>query len=244
MKPISSPTAPKPKHRLLAQSRQWHKWGGLVAGAFLLVTGATGIVLNYKQPLFSAFGLDNPPPKPEPAKSGSELRTPVLSTGTGLAELPVSLEQVLAIARGEWGDVPLERIELKAERGQMIYKLKRAGGHELWVNAADGSHFFKDQYERIGKAGADGVPGRTTDWGKILIDLHTGKIGGEVGKAIMTLAAALLLLLTLSGVYVWVKPLLIRRQNARANTHGRANATLTMAETTPTPARERKLVEV
>ncbi|HEY9173121.1 MAG TPA: PepSY domain-containing protein [Verrucomicrobiae bacterium] len=109
--------------------------------------------------------------------------------------------------------MPLKRIELKAERGQLIYKLRRAGGSELWVNAADGAHFPKGQYERIVRAGADGVPVRTTDWGKILIDLHTGKIGGEAGKAVMTCAAVLLLLLTCSGVYVWLKPLLIRRES-------------------------------
>ena len=82
---------------------------------------------------------------------------------------------------------------------------------ELWVNAADGSHFTKGQYERIARAGADGVPVRTTDWGKIRIDLHTGKIGDDVGKAVMTYAAVLLLLLACSGVNVWLKPLLIRR---------------------------------
>jgi hypothetical protein len=32
----------------------------------------------------------------------------------------------------------------------------------------------------------------------------------------MSFAALLLLLLTLSGVYLWLKPLLIRRQSARA----------------------------
>jgi uncharacterized iron-regulated membrane protein len=222
MKNHSAPT-PKPKHRLLNQSRQWHKWGGLVAGLFLLIVGATGIVLNYKQPIFSALGLEKKFPKPEPGKGGEPKTAKAeFSTGTGLAGLPVSLERALEIARAEWGDVRLERIELKTERGETLYKIKQKGGSELLVNAATGTHFTKGEYERVGKAGADGTPVRATDWGKIMIDLHTGKIGGEVGKAIMTIAAVLLLLLTLSGVYMWLKPLLIRRQNAQAKARATA----------------------
>jgi hypothetical protein len=65
--------------------------------------------------------------------------------------------------------------------------------------AATGTHFVKGEYERV-KAAPDGtVVARTTDWGKVMIDLHTGKIGGEIGKTIMTGASALLLLLLVSG---------------------------------------------
>lgn len=63
----------------------------------------------------------------------------------------MSVGRALAIARAKWGDVPLERIELKAEREQVIHKLKQPGGGELWVNAADGSHFTKSQHARIGQ---------------------------------------------------------------------------------------------
>jgi hypothetical protein len=129
--------------------------------------------------------------------------------------MPVKLESALEIARAEWGEVPLERIELKDERGGLFYKLKKRRGAEMWVNATTGAHFLKSEYERVGKAGADGAPMRRTDWGKILIDLHTGRIGGEVGKAIMSVAALILLFLTASGVYLWARPLLIRIGSAR-----------------------------
>jgi uncharacterized iron-regulated membrane protein len=189
----------------------------LIAGLFLLIVGASGIVLNYKQPIFSALGLETKLPKPEESAGDPAGSAKIeFSTRTGDAAMPVRLERALEIARAEWGNVSLERIELKAECGDVLYKLKRKGGDELWVNAATGAHFSKGAYERLGKPGADGLPVRQRDWGKILIDLHTGKIGGEVGKAIMSFAALLLLLLTLSGVYLWLKPLLIRRQSARA----------------------------
>lgn len=97
----------------------------------------------------------------------------------------------------------------------MLCKIKRKDGEELWLNAATGAHFIRGRYERIRLPGRNGVPARQTDWGKILLDLHTGKIGGEPGKALMSMAALLLLFLTASGAYLWAKPLLIRRRNAR-----------------------------
>ena len=76
-----------------------------------------------------------------------------------------------------------------------------------------GKSFVKGEYELITKAGSDGKPGRRFDWGRLLLNLHTGKIGGEAGKIVMSLAALTLLFLTASGVYLWAKPLLMRRQN-------------------------------
>ncbi|MCL4786447.1 MAG: PepSY domain-containing protein [Verrucomicrobia bacterium] len=233
----SSPN-PKPKNWLLAKSRQWHLWGGLIAALFLLIFGTTGIVLNYKKPVFTALGLEMK--QPETKINESQFSKPksahaTLTTTTGLAAVGVNLDGALAVARTEWGETTLERIELKEERGEWIYKIKAKGGGELWVNATTGSHFLKGEYERIGKTGADGTPARSTDWGKILIDLHTGKIGGETGKAIMSVAALLLLFLTVSGVYMWLKPLLIRRQNAKAKA-GTAASQPAHIPTTPTPS--------
>src|SRR5690349_21525766 len=95
-KPAASP---KQKNWLLAQSRQWHKWGGLIAGLFLLSVGATGMVLNYKQPIFSSLGIElkrdrdaSPLPKAKPAGEVT------LTTGAGVAGGTVSFEQALAIA--------------------------------------------------------------------------------------------------------------------------------------------------
>jgi uncharacterized iron-regulated membrane protein len=206
--------AAKPRNWLLAKARQWHAWAGLGAGLFLLISGTSGIVLNYKQPIFSALGLETRPTKPAKEIAREKTGTPrgqsALTTGTGVSGERMSLDCALGIARDEWGDVPLEWIQLKAERGELTYKFKERGGDELWVNAVDGSHFVKGEYERIGKNGA-----RSTDWGRVILNLHTGKMGGATGQAVMSLAALLLLLLAASGIYMWLKPLLIRRQNAK-----------------------------
>jgi hypothetical protein len=196
-------------NRRLKLFRQWHMWGGLAAGACILLAGVSGVVLNYKQPVFRALGLERKAMPDEPAREKSSPPAVKITTATALHTLPVTWERALELARAEWGDTPLERLELKAEAGEITYKLKRKGGGELWVNAVTGDHFFKGEYEkRLSKAGPV-----QTDWGKILIDLHTGKIAGATGKAVMSVAAVMLVFLTLSGVYLWVKPVLIRRRN-------------------------------
>jgi len=238
---LSDRPAPKPKHWLLAKSRQWHLWGGLIAAIFLLVVGATGIVLNYKKPIFTALGIerDQKEMKMAGGESGKmekpekrDKKSSQLNTTTGFAAATVSMDQALALARENLGEVALERIELKDEHGELIYKIKSRGGEELQINALTGTHFIKGEYEKVKASPEGAVMARTTDWGKIMIDLHTGKIGGEVGKALMTIAAVILLMLTFSGVYMWLKPLLIRRENAKA----KARAAVTSSAGVAPPA--------
>jgi hypothetical protein len=239
----NTPVAPKSKSRWLTQSRRWHKWGGVAAGLFLLVAATSGIILNYKRPIFAALGVElnarelrtSDGRSRSPKSQDNYTATP--TTVDGLSKVAISLEQALALACESWGDVPVERIELRADRSGLLYRIKARSGEELQVNATTGTHFVKGEYEKV-KATADGkVAARTMDWGRIILDLHTGKIGGEVGKAVMSFAAFLLLWLTLSGVYLWLKPLLIRRKSARnklaLERTGKADG--------PAPAQPRKL---
>lgn len=217
-----STTAPKSKLWLLAKSRQWHLWGGLFAGLFIVLAGASGIVLNYKKPIFNALGLESNFPKSVPeskAKSTTQPAVPPVRLTTDDATTTataVIMQRALTLARAEWGETRLERIELKDEHGELLCKVKNVDGAELWLDAVTGNHFLKGEFEKIGKKGADGMPVKQFDWGKVILDFHTGKIGGEVGKVIMSLAALMLVFLTASGVYMWLKPVLIRRKNAKA----------------------------
>lgn len=220
MSSVKNPGAPESSHRRLAQSRRWHKWGGVAAGLFLIVLGTTGIILNYKQPIFAALDIPtkrdrDSSPLPPHATSAN-----VAFTTDGIAGGSVTFERALVIAKAEWGDVALERAEIRTERGGVIFRFRSMNGDELWVDAADGRHAKKGEYERLNHTESGDAPTRSTDWGKILIDLHTGKIGGEAGKAIVSIAGILLLLLTLSGAYMWLKPLLIRRENTRKQAVG------------------------
>jgi hypothetical protein len=263
--PVPPSAVPRPKHRLLALLRRWHLWGGVIAALFLLVFGLTGIVLNYKKPIFLALGLEpQPTPKAGTARpdqreaagrpAAAEAQAGRFTTTTGLAAAGLGPEAALALARSELGEVPLERIELKQEAGTLVWKIKSRDGREVVVNTATGLAVTKGRYEKLGAADATGQPARTFDWGKFFLDLHTGQIGGEIGKAVMTVAAGLLLFLTGSGLYLWLKPLWIRRANARARAAApgvewarAAGSTATGATgATPHPpkaARPRELVE-
>lgn len=225
----ATPTGPRPANRLLAALRRWHRWLGVGAALFLLVFGLTGILLNYKKPIFTALGLESQPASAKPDSSGeadiisdrpavpTDNRAPNrFTTVTGFDAAIVSPAAALEIGRRELGEVALERIELKQERDSLVWKIKSRAGREVLIHAATGRAFVKGAYEKLGPPDADGRPAQSFDWGKFFLDLHTGKIGGEVGKAIMTVAAAGLLFLTVSGLYLWIKPLFIRRANARA----------------------------
>src|SRR5262245_46826198 len=100
----------------LAQVRQWHKWGGLTAGLLLLVSGTTGMVLNYKLPIFAMLGVElkrgERDASPLPASESPDKVK--FTTDAGISGAAVDFAGALAIARAEWGDVPLERVEVRS----------------------------------------------------------------------------------------------------------------------------------
>lgn len=203
---LTKTAVPRPKHWLLLKTRQWHAWAGLFAAVFLLIASLTGAVLNYKKPVLQALGLEKAPIK---AGATSEAFLDAWTAET-IGQMPVGFGQAIKLAGARFGNTPLERVELKGEHGDWVYKVKARNGEEVWISATSGAQMVKGEYEKVYK-GADGVPEKRFDWGKVLIDLHTGKIGGPIGRALMTAVAIILSWLTLSGLYVYVKPKLIRR---------------------------------
>ena len=200
------------KNWLLIKFRQWHSWGGVFLSFFILLVATTGIILNHKD-LFLHQG------KKEKAASG------LLTSTTDLATVPVSFARALELAKGHFGDVPLEKIELKDEQGHLIYKVIKGEGEELRIDArtADMSTKYGMSLSKTGKT--------TLNWGKIIDDLHTGKILGLFGKLTVDFTSGVIIALTLTGIYLWGVPLLLKRrnalkrQNAAAAQHGRPAAT-------------------
>ncbi|MEE8058153.1 MAG: PepSY domain-containing protein [Pseudomonadales bacterium] len=47
--------------------------------------------------------------------------------------------------------------------------------------------------------------GSELDWERVLLDLHSGRLGSQFGRWLMDSAAVLLILLACSGVWVWVR---------------------------------------
>jgi uncharacterized iron-regulated membrane protein len=215
------------KNWLLIKVREWHSLLGVWISAFVMLVCASGIYLNHKD-LFR-FGpaekqvesgkVDAAGKAAASAKRpGDKATSTVLTTATAVAELGISLPRAMELARAELGETPLETIELKHEKGRYIYKLKLGRGNELLVDARTGELTRKMKEDRAeykaeepDKAGLGGY-----DWGKIIKDLHTGKIGGEAGKLLTDAVALVIMGLTLSGLYLWYVPKYRKRKAEQA----------------------------
>ncbi|HVJ69381.1 MAG TPA: PepSY-associated TM helix domain-containing protein [Caulifigura sp.] len=216
---MSSETAkPRNKNWLLVKFREWHSWGGLFLSVFILIVAVTGILLNHKDLLLHG-------------KSEKKIGSGLLSATTDLETIPISFARAMELAKEQYGDTPLEKIELKDEHGVLIYKVAKGEGEEIRINATTG-----DVTSKYGKVLAGRGKGEL-NWGKIVDDLHTGKIFGTAGKLTVDLTSIVIILLTLSGIYLWAVPWLRKRKGRKR----RAENPLPVAR----PAvRERQPVEV
>ena len=206
-----TPTPSTNKNWLLVKFRKWHSWGGLFLSVFILLVAVTGILLNHKDAIFH---------RGEKGEGPSGL----LASTTNLAAVPITFERALGLAREHYGDVPLEKVELKDEHGQLMYKIARGHGEEIHIDATSGAMTSKYGM-KIAAAGTTSL-----NWAKIVDDLHTGKIFGTAGKLTIDATSGVIILLTLSGIYLWGAPLVRKRQNARNRQTAEARAPSSPAE--------------
>jgi hypothetical protein len=197
---------PEPSNGLARRFRKWHSVLGAFAAFFLAVVGLTGIFLNHKL-FFSRLLAGDPADSPKVASA----RQKDGSSESGLwlediAGLPVGFDRALNLAAEHWGKPRIEKIELKDEKGELIYKVKQPDGLELLISATTGAIVERGHYEKLGMPGPDGQRARSFDWGKLMLDLHTGKIVGEPGRYASTAVSLVLLTLTWTGVWLWLKP--------------------------------------
>ena len=222
--PAAAPVTKPNPNALLLFWRKAHTWIGLFVGLFLVIVAVTGIYLNHKDTFNGLFGIK----KPEKEKEArAELRANAGGTSAGgsvadLAALPVSFANALTAADRALVDFAVERVELKAEKGRWVYKVKAFDGREAVIDAHSAAVQTKGEMkapkaEKEKKEDRGSLPGepKPMDWGKAIKDLHTGKIGGDAGKLLVDLVAVLLVVLTLSGVYLWVVPTLRKRRSAQ-----------------------------
>jgi uncharacterized iron-regulated membrane protein len=214
--PLSPAARPGTANSLARRFRKWHSVLGAFAAIFLVVVGLTGIFLNHK-PFFTRLLTGN---APEPHKAKADVqkvgsRATELRLGDGIAKLAIGFDRALHLATERWGDQRVEKIELRDEKGELVYRIKQPDGPELLISAATGEILERGHYEKLGAMEPDGKRARSFDWGKLMLDLHTGKIVGQPGRYVSTGVSLMLLILTLTGVYLWVKPKL-NVQTARA----------------------------
>ncbi|KAJ3049554.1 hypothetical protein HK102_012470, partial [Quaeritorhiza haematococci] len=106
---MSKKPASAGKNWLLVKFREWHSWGGLFLSLFILVVAATGLLLNHRNLFFH---------RGEPKKGP----TGALTASFDFTALPVGFARALELSREHLGDGPFEKIELKDERGRLVYK--------------------------------------------------------------------------------------------------------------------------
>lgn len=193
MSKVASAPQSSNKNWLLVQFRKWHGWGGAVLSLFILTVAVTGILLNHKDFFFAGKVKEGP--------------TGLLTSSTDFAAVPVSFDRALAISREHFGDVPLEKIELKDERGVLQYKIVRGHGEEIRVDANTG--------EATSKYGAklNATGASKYNWAKIVDDFHTGKFFGLAGTLLVDVTSGVIIALTLTGLYLWIVPLIRKRQS-------------------------------
>lgn len=179
--------------RLFQEARRWHRWLGLGFLLPMLLLGLTGILLNHKE-LFFGGAVARPPEG-------------LLKTSTNFRQIPLSFADALEHGRQTWGDIAIEKIELKEEKGRLLYKLVPGPGREMLIDARTGELQITDglTVQKPGKAES------SLDWKKIAGELHSGKIIGLTGRLLMDIAAAALVVLAVTGIYLWALPKWQRR---------------------------------
>lgn len=214
-----------PRQALFIQIRTWHTWMGVLLSAFIVLVCATGIYLNHKDLFEEKKGAEG-----GDASVGVPPKSPALTSSTRLEDLPIGFAQAMAIAaRLLRPDAALDQVQLKDEKGRLVYKVMTAKRvvpeREAVVDAVTGEVELKEKGAyRTRRIGAQGGVEGGVDWGRVMMDLHTGKFfGTAAGKLLVDLTSLVILVLTVSGVYLWWVPF-ARRRKSRQEAAQRAAA--------------------
>lgn len=203
-----------------ARYRDWHMWIGLILLIPLSVIAITGFLWNHEKSLGLKYEResDSPSTQSPPDQSG----TLVAETGTW-TEHSNTIDAALAAAYREWGsNVPLERIELKNEPGiGIVVKVKAVETadvkpYEIVWSATSGTVIQKM-----------GDPKSGPNWAKVVHDLHTGKFfSKEYGFLWSDSSAIAILALGVTGVVLYLIPVLKKRGKQRKNNQNPAGASV------------------
>ena len=232
---------------LYPKFRDVHLYVGLALMIPLGIIAATGIGLNHEESLGlkqkGHVEKKGPKGKGEKAKpedhgspsSESQLAAPDSSKKSRgkpaddqFRSVPATtgpysqgVDQALPAARHIWGrQVSLERIEVKYEKGLgMVAKVKAARSEKIepdevvW-SITEGARVIRPE-DRPHEAGVMG-----TNWAKVIKDLHTGKFfSKDNGYWWSDISAGAMLLLSLTGVVLYVIPL-VKKRASRKNRLG------------------------
>jgi hypothetical protein len=201
--------------------RGWHKWLGIAVAVPVVCIGITGVLLGHKdltKDLRQTLSWFGGPTEVSEVRSSDP-------TSPATPARDIGREAAIMIAEKQWDGAKAKDTEIKRTELTTFYRVKGDKGRELYVAAATGEVFDKRGFEKQKEADKRLVEARKKerehaakggqgDWQKLVKDIHTGKAFGKYGRFVSDGIAIVLLFLAGSGVYMWIKPLLIRRRKA------------------------------
>lgn len=173
--------------------RAYHRWFGLASAVFMIFVAATGLGLQ-----IDLWITGNPVP-------GSELPQ---SAPTGVLpaspQLEADLARMIAIARIKRPDLPIQHVDISVSPTGDQAQIGAAGpfGPQLTLDLKTGAVLPQHQLS----------PG----WHGWLQDLHAGYRFGLVGRIISALIAVSLLVLGITGLFLYMSLYSKRRKAGRS----------------------------
>lgn len=155
--------------------RRYHRWFSFPLIVFVIAVTVTGIYLQAVE-LIAEGG-------PEPA--------PLERTAPDASEIAASIEQAMAIAAQEKVDFPVQKVEVsyRGESPQIVVSTNRRIGPSVTVDMASEEATYVERPPRNLRT--------------IFILLHSGKYFGAFGLWVIMLAGLALLVLSVTGIYVY-----------------------------------------
>lgn len=199
------------------QFKHWkslHSYIGLALAAILLVVGTTGFLMMEDK----HFGLKDRPVTFAPLVAW-------------YGSLPKEEKDYKEREVVTFYTVDGEPVEIASDHGAIL--VAEADGS--WVKAAESVQGFAVTKKTFSKTE---VPDRKPlHWGKVVDDLHTGKIFGGWLNLLYYFTALSIVFFVVSGVYLWYKPWAQKRKRALQAARKPANAPTApgRAKTGPNP---------
>ncbi len=200
--------------------RDVHLYLGLIMLIPAAVICATGIALNHEdalklKPEFERHNFErrNAEDEKSAVAHSAHRATAAADRPSSLISKPGSwskhagvIDDALAAAADIWGEAPLEKIELKDQPGYglvVIVKTPKESGiqpEEIVWSVADRAIVHKKGDKAAG-----------WNWGKIIKELHTGKLfSGNFGFLWSDASAVSILLLLSTGIVLYIIPYLLK----------------------------------
>lgn len=250
---MTSKTPPlRPQPPRIHPATRWHRLLGITSAAIVIVTVATGIVLNHGDALGlsgrhaasgivrSLYGLHAPAPDAVYASALGpvvQVGTRVFIEATTLVERESPLVGVVVVGDGLLLAFADGLVQIDSERrivdrydalDGLTTPVLRAGAGDgrAWLESDGGVQAF----EADGSLSSGGLPVVGIDWSeaaeltsaqaealtraytgdgvsyeRVLLDLHSGRLFGAFGVWIVDAAALCVLVLALTGVFMWFR---------------------------------------